>query len=67
MKKVIKKVLWILAFSISSGSALFAQSFPGTWQGGLKVPQAPNGGESLNDTRRQNSRASATSEDDGFP
>jgi uncharacterized protein (TIGR03435 family) len=37
------KVLWILALSICSGSALFAQSFPGTWQGALKIPQAPNG------------------------
>jgi uncharacterized protein (TIGR03435 family) len=38
-----KKVLRILALSICFGSALFAQSFPGTWQGALKVPQAPNG------------------------
>src|ERR1700674_509520 len=37
-----KKVLWILALCFCSGSALFAQSFPGTWQGALKVPQAPN-------------------------
>ena len=35
--------LWILALSVSFGSALLAQSFPGTWQGALKVPQAPNG------------------------
>lgn len=38
-----KKVLWVLALCICSGNALFAQSFPGTWQGALKVPQAPNG------------------------
>jgi uncharacterized protein (TIGR03435 family) len=38
-----KKVLWVLTLSICSGNALFAQSFPGTWQGALKVPQAPNG------------------------
>ena len=38
-----KKMLWILALAICSGSALFAQSFPGTWQGALKIPQAPNG------------------------
>jgi len=38
-----KKLLWISALAISSGSALFAQSFPGTWQGAIKVPQAPNG------------------------
>ena len=36
-----KKVLWVLALCIFSGNALFAQSFPGTWQGALKVPQAP--------------------------
>ncbi len=38
-----KKMSWILALAICSGSALLAQSFPGTWQGALKVPQAPNG------------------------
>jgi uncharacterized protein (TIGR03435 family) len=38
-----KKPLWILALAICSGNALFAQSFPGTWQGALKAPQAPNG------------------------
>jgi hypothetical protein len=38
-----KKVLWVLALSICSVSALFAQSFRGTWQGAIKVPQAPNG------------------------
>ena len=38
-----KKMLWILALAIGFGNALFAQSFPGTWQGALKVPQAPNG------------------------
>ena len=26
-----------------SASGLFAQSFTGTWQGGLKIPQARNG------------------------
>ena len=26
-----------------SASGLFAQSFTGTWQGALKIPQAPNG------------------------
>lgn len=36
-----KKMFWILA--ICCGNALFAQSFPGTWQGALKIPQAPNG------------------------
>jgi uncharacterized protein (TIGR03435 family) len=38
-----KKVLWIPALFLCSGNALFAQSLPGTWQGALKVPQAPNG------------------------
>jgi uncharacterized protein (TIGR03435 family) len=38
-----KKMLWILALAICFGIASFAQSFPGTWQGALKVPQAPNG------------------------
>ncbi len=38
-----KKILWILQLAICSGSALFGQSFPGTWQGALKIPQAPNG------------------------
>ena len=36
-------VLWIVALAVSSGNGLFAQSFPGTWQGAIKVPQAPNG------------------------
>ena len=31
------------ALVVCSASGLFAQSFPGTWQGSLKVPQAPNG------------------------
>jgi uncharacterized protein (TIGR03435 family) len=38
-----KKLLWTLALSLCAGSALSAQSFPGTWQGALKVPQAPKG------------------------
>ena len=38
-----KKLLRIFAVSLCTGSALLAQSFPGTWQGALKVPQAPNG------------------------
>jgi len=38
-----KKMLSVLALSICFGSALLGQSFPGTWQGALKVPQAPNG------------------------
>lgn len=38
-----KLLLGIFALTACSVSALFAQSFPGTWQGALKVPQAPNG------------------------
>jgi uncharacterized protein (TIGR03435 family) len=38
-----KKMLRIPALAICSAMALFAQSFPGTWQGAIKVPQAPNG------------------------
>ena len=38
-----KKMLWIPVLAIGSGGALFAQSFPGTWQGAIKVPQAPKG------------------------
>jgi uncharacterized protein (TIGR03435 family) len=38
-----KTALSILALSFCFGNALLAQSFPGTWQGTLKVPQAPNG------------------------
>ena len=33
----------ILATVLFSALPLFAQSLPGTWQGTLKVPQAPNG------------------------
>ena len=35
--------MWALALAVSFGSALFAQSFSGTWQGAIKAPQAPNG------------------------
>ena len=38
-----KQMFWSLALAICSCAALCAQSFPGTWQGALKVPQAPNG------------------------
>ena len=38
-----QKLLLIFALPICFGSALLAQSFPGTWQGALKIPQAPNG------------------------
>jgi uncharacterized protein (TIGR03435 family) len=39
-----KKLLpWIFAFTCVQAVALFGQTFAGTWQGALKVPQAPNG------------------------
>jgi uncharacterized protein (TIGR03435 family) len=38
-----KLMLGILALGAFSGSALFGQTMTGTWQGALKVPQAPNG------------------------
>ena len=33
----------VFALAALSGGAMFAQSFTGTWQGALKIPQAPNG------------------------
>ncbi|HUI80384.1 MAG TPA: TIGR03435 family protein [Bryobacteraceae bacterium] len=36
-------MLWIVTLAALSGGALFAQTMTGTWQGALKVPQAPNG------------------------
>ncbi len=38
-----QKTFWILALSIGFEGALSAQSLPGTWQGAIKIPQAPNG------------------------
>ncbi|HEX4275921.1 MAG TPA: TIGR03435 family protein [Bryobacteraceae bacterium] len=38
-----KKRIYYLALLAASTSGLFAQTFKGTWQGGLKIPQAPNG------------------------
>jgi uncharacterized protein (TIGR03435 family) len=40
MKKLILGIVGLGAFF---GSALFGQTMTGTWQGALKVPQAPNG------------------------
>jgi uncharacterized protein (TIGR03435 family) len=37
------KMLSIFVLAICACGALCAQSFPGTWQGALKVPQAPKG------------------------
>jgi uncharacterized protein (TIGR03435 family) len=38
-----KRLICCVAVVAGSASGLFAQSFTGTWQGGLKIPQAPNG------------------------
>lgn len=38
-----RKLSAVLALTFGAGSGLYAQSFPGAWQGALKVPQAPNG------------------------
>ena len=40
MKKLLQCALIV---AVCSGSGLFAQSFPGVWQGALKAPQAPRG------------------------
>jgi hypothetical protein len=38
-----KLLLWTFALATLDASGLFGQTFTGTWQGALKVPQAPNG------------------------
>ena len=38
-----RKLIFYTAALAASASALCAQTFTGTWQGALKVPQAPNG------------------------
>jgi uncharacterized protein (TIGR03435 family) len=38
-----RKRIYRLALLAGSASGLFAQSFTGTWQGALKIPQAPKG------------------------
>jgi uncharacterized protein (TIGR03435 family) len=38
-----KLILWIVTLAALPGDAMFAQTMTGTWQGALKVPQAPNG------------------------
>jgi uncharacterized protein (TIGR03435 family) len=38
-----RKVIYCLVALAGSGSGLLGQNFTGTWQGGLKAPQAPNG------------------------
>ena len=38
-----KRLICCVAAVALCTSGLFAQSFTGTWQGALKIPQAPNG------------------------
>jgi uncharacterized protein (TIGR03435 family) len=38
-----RRLICFVAMLAGSASGLFAQSFTGTWQGALKIPQAPNG------------------------
>jgi uncharacterized protein (TIGR03435 family) len=38
-----RRLISFVAILAGSASGLFAQSFTGTWQGGVKIPQAPNG------------------------
>src|SRR5262245_12448930 len=38
-----RRLIWCVAALAASASGVFAQSFTGTWQGALKVPQAKNG------------------------
>lgn len=38
-----KLLLSMLALTALNAGALFGQTFTGTWQGALKIPQAPNG------------------------
>lgn len=36
-------LLWMLSLAALHASTLFGETFTGTWQGALKVPQARNG------------------------
>ena len=38
-----KLMLWIVALAALPGGTAFAQTMTGTWQGALKIPQAPKG------------------------
>src|SRR4029077_2304519 len=38
-----RRLICLVAALAGSASGLLAQSFTGSWQGGLKIPQAPNG------------------------
>ncbi len=43
MRRLLSTPISVFALAALSGGAIFAQSFTGTWQGALKIPQAPNG------------------------
>lgn len=43
MSRLLSTPISVFALAALSGGAMFAQSFTGTWQGALKIPQAPNG------------------------
>ncbi len=38
-----KLMLWLVALASLAGGTVFAQTMTGTWQGALKIPQAPKG------------------------
>src|SRR5262249_50061254 len=40
---MMKRWICCVAALVWPASGLFAENFTGTWQGGLKIPQAPNG------------------------
>ena len=40
---LMRRLICCVALLAASATGLFAQDFTGTWQGGLKVPQGPNG------------------------
>lgn len=43
MRRLLSTPISVLALAALTGGAMFAQSFAGTWQGALKIPQGPNG------------------------
>jgi hypothetical protein len=42
MRSLFSTPISVFALAALSGGGVFAQSFTGTWQGALKIPQAPN-------------------------
>jgi uncharacterized protein (TIGR03435 family) len=43
MRRLLSTPISVFALAALSGGVMFAQSFTGTWQGALKIPQAPDG------------------------